>query len=503
MSAKTKAGATDEDVVLVLGEAPGEDATPPQDAREVWELVDQLVEEEHVPLEARMTEDRQGVAEICHSSCGAALCRLEEIEGLLAVNALRAAAEDPDAMRSLNQRELGDIGACIVAQHLRLPHVKAPSSLYLLGLAKAGIGARGAEALADALASSSSYAKTIRIVELYSNEPGLHWATFCARLIRQNRLQSIDVGSNGLDDEGAMLIAEALLDVSEASHLAELHLDYNRITGQGLRVLTQAAERALALHTVWLHGNPISTSENGLERLLRPRQQARLGIPSRGAMVQDLQARVEELLRPSRIFLRDLDQGSAWPPDSLADEVASICVEAYTTVCPGHAQTTSLSLDPCTPSCKGGAGTACAVYREGERHSCTDKVQRWAAQGLQGKLLKKSIGKVPLGRVVIGQKWSERCAQVIPGAISCSQKPLNALQGTKTFQQRGDSDASFAWWHGLGATSKAISFDGKTGLTIDAQAVALAPRCLALEHEAALQFTHSPTPTGSAKEQKI
>lgn len=519
------------------------------------------------------------------------------LEGQLAINTLIGSLpyemrdRDPDLLRSLNQRMLGNEGAQILADFLSSSFDRGLSwsHLRVLGLAKAGIGAAGASALGAALKSGSQIVSCLEIIEVYSNLPGSHWADFGASVVSHRRLKSLDLGSNGLTDEDLQIVLEAITMERGYSSLEELHLDYNCLSAESVQLLFPFLRQFDQIHTIWLHGNSLITEDEmtQLNDFLSARQEQRIGIPNPEKIVEDLHK--SEIFSNMDYCLEVLPKDEMMIAEGNADEIARLCIAGYYNLCSGHAENTigqsvvagfvqlyqgrlslvslgvgtrfvdaklasadkqdnrvkdshaevlarrglrkylhaqtfkalksrqtsersmffqsngtwslrpnvrfylytslapcgaasSLSLNPAVSYCKGGMGSACAAFQPGERHSCTDKIQRWTRDGLQGKLFKAIFDKVPLTGVVIGRKWSPRCEEVIPNSCG-TREILSDLGGNALGQHRGDSDMSIAWWHGLAREdgSKVLTFDGKTGLSLESCTVPISPRWLRME----------------------
>lgn len=267
---------------------------------------------------------------------------LEEIAGVVAVSTLKYLSNGDnhaDALRSLNERGLGDAGAVAVANFLSGSKDKGDSKqLPVLGLAKNSVGRAGACALAQAMLTDSPLVRSVKLLEVYSNAGGDFWAVSFAPVIRTNRsLTSLDLGSNEIGDRGAAEIACAL----RGSALGELHLDYNCISRLGAQALSDSVPSS-QLHTLWLHGNPIgepfSTSHlaatvfaNRLRLIPRP---AKEEIASQlAARAMEMQSVLEEAFRneaarAERSVCADIDP----------DQMASLSLQCYERLMPGHAQ---------------------------------------------------------------------------------------------------------------------------------------------------------------------
>jgi len=490
------------------------------------------------------------------------LCR-ERLEGHLATNFLQSSSVELKDLRSLNRRNLGDAGTCILCSEL-LDTMRDTSKITFLGLAKANIGPTGATALVKVL-KEAHICMNLRVLELYGNSPEANWAILFASVIRQGRknLASVDLGSNGIDDNGARELAKALTEKSCV--LEELHLDFNKISMDGFPELKKSAKAASRLHTLWLHGNEISHQDltvlqkmlDAKRRLIRPR-------PSLQHIGRDVQKRISAPLDPRKNF---------WCVSSEADEIAKLCLRAYETLCPmlqknvqgkivfacileeepertsvialgvgtrildgflsgsdvegdrvkdSHAEVlarrafnrylirrkfldaknssyryhlftstcpcgaaSETGTDPRSIFGKGG-GYSASVLEEGMRKSCTDKIRRWLEQGLQRKDMVQLVGRVPLQRIIIAERWSEQCLAVFPkSAERVSQSLVNdhftIRQGNDS---SGDSDTCVFWSAG---DDEASLFDGKTGLTIENETPSISPWRLKQDVEIALK----------------
>ena len=110
-------------------------------------------------------------------------------------------------------------------------------------------------ALLRALVSGAPRVRALERLEVYCNAPSPLWGSFAGEVLRRHpRVVAIDVGSNGLGDAGAGLLADAL-ETGECVRVREIHLDYSGIGAAGAERLLAAAKRCPALARVWLHGN--------------------------------------------------------------------------------------------------------------------------------------------------------------------------------------------------------------------------------------------------------
>jgi len=243
-----------------------------------------------------------------------------ELQGVLSVNVL-CRGDDMDGLRSLSGRGLGDVGCGIVADYLSGDGVCRPR---LVGVAKNGIGAAGAEALGRALLSKSPCVLSIETFEAYSNVGTNVWAFAFSPVIRYGSLVSLDLGSNGIDDEGAASLAGAL--GSQGCTLCELHLDYNKISDVGGRLLgSDKITSCSRLHTVWLHGNLIG---DGLLADIYARfgenRRRLIEYPSAGDIGDGLLCRSRRLGGGGGGVVRS------------DDDVALMCLSTYLLYCENH-----------------------------------------------------------------------------------------------------------------------------------------------------------------------
>ncbi len=227
----------------------------------------------------------------------------ELVAGYAARNELLRFERDgiSENVRSLNSRDLGDAGAAVVAEFLLssspplppeaqlddassslspassqtaaavpaaaaapppppLPIAPAAAAaattpLIHLGLAKNRIGEAGMAALLRALLSGAFRVQSLERLEVYCNAPSPQWGFFAGEVLRCHpRVVAIDIGSNGLGDAGAALLAAAMA-TGECARVREVHLDYSGIGADGAERLLAAAPKCPALARVWLHGN--------------------------------------------------------------------------------------------------------------------------------------------------------------------------------------------------------------------------------------------------------
>jgi len=488
------------------------------------------------------------------------------LEGKTAANALQCKSASWDPLRGLCGRPLGDMGASTVAKVIESP--RGPL-LPVLGIAKAGIGATGAHAISTAMLSGSPTARSIKLLEVYSNATTGAWAEAFAPVIKNSEtLESLDLGGNGIDDAGCALLAQAL----KHSTLCELHLDYNKISDTGASLLLEAVPSS-RLHTLWVHGNLVSlTAMRRLASSVALNRERLMPRPTESDIRDALWKRVQTI---DTSFADDAPENMATLGSETAckaklnEKLASAAIESYEEQCPSHAASATgqvvvasilmcknnesvrsialgvgtrfvdsllflggpednervkdshaeviarrcfvrfllahvalfdqgsprsiftvaldeeellslkpglsfhlyTSVAPCgTASSAGlalgqfyrkGGGQTCTPWEPGYRKSCTDKILRWCANGLQGKSLLARIQPVTLDSVVVGRRWSQRCAQVLPCSSGTTLLPSQELRDDGN--KRGDSDLCVAWTLG----EKAELYDGKTGLHID------------------------------------
>lgn len=190
------------------------------------------------------------------------------LHGVVAVNFLTRAGRG-EALKSVADRGLGDEGACEIAAVITQTATYARDArswaflLEAIGTQHNDIGARGAEALANALALLPN----LKEWASYANPLGVAGARALARAVaapgRFRSLEILDVGGCGVLDAGCVAIANAIVG---HERLRELHLDHNEIGETGslalLGSMTRTAESSssavvVGLRRVWLHGNPL------------------------------------------------------------------------------------------------------------------------------------------------------------------------------------------------------------------------------------------------------
>ena len=190
------------------------------------------------------------------------------LHGVVAVNFLTRAGRG-EALKSVADRGLGDEGACEIASVITQTATYARDArswaflLEAIGTQHNDIGARGAEALANALALLPN----LKEWASYANPLGVAGARALARAVaapgRFRSLEILDVGGCGVLDAGCVAIANAIVG---HERLRELHLDHNEIGETGslalLGSMTRTAESSssavvVGVRRVWLHGNPL------------------------------------------------------------------------------------------------------------------------------------------------------------------------------------------------------------------------------------------------------
>ena len=189
---------------------------------------------------------------------------LGKVRGWAAVKAVLAyeASGQVDSLRSLHNRHLGDGGAALVAAFIEggggiteggggiteggggiieggdastAGKQNKTNFLSTLGMASNGIGQEGARALANALSSGSSRAMAVRSVEVYNNEPGEFWGSFAGTVLSRNpTLTNVDLGGNRIGDEGVRALVQL---AGRRQDKVSLHLDYCGITDAGAKLL--------------------------------------------------------------------------------------------------------------------------------------------------------------------------------------------------------------------------------------------------------------------------
>eukprot|EP00939_MAST-03C_sp_MAST-3C-sp1_P004886 g4886.t1 len=125
-------------------------------------------------------------------------------------------------------------------------------SVKYLGMHHNEIGEKGCEALSKALKMN----ETLEEISIYSNRKGPFWGTLFGRSLLSNpqsKLRVLDIGGNGLKDEGCVAIANAL---ATNRVLTELHVDFCDIGPKGIRALAKAMSVNRTLTRLWIHGNP-------------------------------------------------------------------------------------------------------------------------------------------------------------------------------------------------------------------------------------------------------
>ena len=148
--------------------------------------------------------------------------------------------------------------------------------LLELGLHMNNIGEEGCNALCDAL---STYASPLTDLSIYGNLPGTFWGTHCANMLRcNNSLLVLDLGGNGIGDEGAISLAGALgghgqgsdgcngserssINANTNCSLTDLHLDHCCIGQAGAEALHGMLAANTSLTSLWMHGNHPQSAE--------------------------------------------------------------------------------------------------------------------------------------------------------------------------------------------------------------------------------------------------
>lgn len=111
----------------------------------------------------------------------------------------------------------------------------APTKLQALNLRGNNLKVEGAMALAQGLIDNT----TVRMLDLSSNQLGSKGVMLLCESLKGNKhLQSLFLNSNNVSSDGAFAVADLLID--EKSSLLEVHLGWNLICNTGLNALFTA-----------------------------------------------------------------------------------------------------------------------------------------------------------------------------------------------------------------------------------------------------------------------
>jgi len=209
------------------------------------------------------------------------LCKLST--DMRAVALTKSAADPRVKTLYLEQNELGDADALLVAQALSchralcflgmgdnaigdegvraianaVGHTRAP--LTNLGLSNNAVGNAGACLLARALEKNES----LEVLDLRGNSIGSDGAARLSEALeRAPRLRKLKLGENAVGDAGARDLARAL---PRCEGLEELALESNGITDIGCQSIVESLEAGCNLRTLLLRGNLLS--DNCKQRL--------------------------------------------------------------------------------------------------------------------------------------------------------------------------------------------------------------------------------------------
>ena len=325
----------------------------------------------------------------CRSLCaitvsgnpGANTDAARRLAGAVAGNVLRAAGAG-EALRSVSDRGLGDAGAAEVAAWIT-SEPGTSHALTAVGFHHNDIGPVGCQALAVALGTLPKLDE----LAMYSNAIGGVGAAALAREMvsgNMRTLRVLDLGGNGIGDDGCEVIANAI-----RCHpcLAELHLDHNGIGGRGGGALEAAmswtegatsrgaggametdslasppgdkrhTSTPVGIQRLWLHGNDAIPEEMlarmnaiagrnaamaGEENERVPREDAAVleaweaaGARSTGA---EAEAAGQTGAVPRSALM--LEAGEGTRSRAFGDRVAASAAAAYRHRCPGHAANT-------------------------------------------------------------------------------------------------------------------------------------------------------------------
>ena len=177
------------------------------------------------------------------------------VVGRAAANFVTANVCD-EALKSVSDRHLGNIGAMLVAEAV----ASKGDDIRAIGFHHNVIGDSGCSAIVNALREKHS---SLRELALYTNLIGPVGAAALSELIKVHpTLEVLDVGGNKMGDEGCLVIAQALEESAMTSKLVELHLDHNDISEEVAQALKRAVKTRFdagrPLRALWLHGNNLS-----------------------------------------------------------------------------------------------------------------------------------------------------------------------------------------------------------------------------------------------------
>ena len=170
---------------------------------------------------------------------------------------------------------------------------------------------------------------------------------FAGEVLTHHRgIVSIDIGSNGIGDEGACLLADALA-TGACRSVREIHLDYSGIGATGGHRLLTASANCPQLARVWLHGNdgvPLQTAtalhallDDNLQRFLRgglTDTEYQHGVRDRLRLRASRCAARHHHLTDQAFSSLSSSLSSPPPVASLADRVARLAVAGFHRRCP-------------------------------------------------------------------------------------------------------------------------------------------------------------------------
>ena len=146
----------------------------------------------------------------------------------------------------LGQNGIGADGAQALAECLQ--HC---NNLQTLDLDRNGIGADGAKALAEGL----QHCNNLQTLHLDRNDIGADGAQALAECLQHcNNLQTLDLDQNGIGADGAKALAEGL---QHCNNLQTLHLEMNGIGDDGAKALAEGLQHCNNLQTLHLDRNDI------------------------------------------------------------------------------------------------------------------------------------------------------------------------------------------------------------------------------------------------------
>ena len=172
-----------------------------------------------------------------------------------------------------------------------------PSGL-LLNLRKNSIGVKGAQALADALASRKCPSGLN--LDLSMNEIGDEGAQALAEVIKINHtLTTLNLGSNNIGAESAQALAKAL---ETNNTLTTLNLEGSRIGVEGVRALAEAFKTNHTLTTLILRHNDIRAEcAQALAKALEKQQNSYKSLQDENAKALDKFQQNVQLLQKGKV----------------------------------------------------------------------------------------------------------------------------------------------------------------------------------------------------------